>query len=162
MWRNMKKIFVLLFFLSIVPGIIGCSNHVETNASTAQTDHTSHGYNRAEDTKAKPKQPVPAYQSEASLAKLGPTLPPESFKGEVKAAYAAVREIPKIIARFPCYCNCDRSLGHKSLYSCFEDDPAAGCGICMNSALKAYKLLKEQKMSVEQIRAELIKEYGNA
>ena len=105
-------------------------------------------------------KPVPAFQSQESAKNLKATLSPEMFTGTVRAAYAAVKEIPETIAQLPCFCRCDRSVGHKSLHSCFEDDHGAKCGICMNSALKAYKLQKEQKLSPEQIREQLITEYA--
>ncbi|MBX7062913.1 MAG: PCYCGC domain-containing protein [Pyrinomonadaceae bacterium] len=147
--------FAILVAISIL--LSGCSNvsddALKRGGSSVKTN--------SEPT-PKPPKPVPAYQGETSLATLKPTLDPAMFQGQVRAAYEVVKKIPKTIAQLPCYCHCDRSVGHKSLHSCFEDDHAANCGICMNSALKAYKLEKEQKMSPEQIRAELIKEYGDA
>ena len=103
---------------------------------------------------------MPAYQSEASAKNLPPTLEPEMFKGTIRTAYAAVREIPETIAQLPCYCHCDKAFGHKSLYSCFIDDHAMQCGICTNSAIKALKLKKEKNMTAAQIRQELAAEYG--
>ena len=157
----MSKFFALTVLLAIVSGIAACGRSPERVAGPDSHSHSSDPkpYNRAEDTTAKPKKPVPAYQSKESTKDLGPTLSPDIFQGEVRAAYAAVREIPKTIAQLPCFCRCDKSVGHKSLYSCFQDDHGANCGICINSALKAYKLEKEKKMSPDEIRAELIKEY---
>ena len=157
----MRKVFAFISLLIIASGLTGCGRSPERVAGPDSHDHSSDPkpYNRAEDKTARPKKPVPAYQSKDSIAKLEPTLSPDLFQGEVKAAYAAVREIPKTIAQLPCFCRCDTSVGHKSLYSCFQDDHGANCGICVNSALKAYKLEKEQKMSADEIRAELIKEY---
>lgn len=103
--------------------------------------------------------PVPAFQSEESVKNLDPTLSPDIFTGSAKAAYKAVKEIPEVIAQMPCFCRCDRALGHKSLHTCFKDDHGANCGICTNSALKAYKLHKEKKLTPKQIREELIAEY---
>ena len=37
----------------------------------------------------------------------------------------------------------------------------ANCTTCTDSALKAYKMEKEQRMTPEQIREALIKEYSN-
>ena len=117
----------------------------------ANHNHTNH---------SKPKQPMPAYQSELSAKNLPLTLAPELFKGTIRTAYAAVMEIPETIAQLPCYCRCDKEFGHKSLHSCFVDDHATQCGICTNSALKAHKLKKEKKMTAAQIRQELAAEYG--
>lgn len=105
---------------------------------------------------------VPAFLKEApSKSSLGPTLAPEQFTGLTRDAYRAVREIPVTIAQMPCYCHCDRGMGHKSLYSCFEDDHAAHCAVCVNEALMAYKLEKEQKLTAPQIRDRIVAQFGN-
>jgi hypothetical protein len=71
------------------------------------------------------------------------------------------REIPVTLAQMPCYCYCDRGMGHKSLYSCFEDDHAASCAVCVNEALLAYKLEKEGKLTTSQIRDRINETFGN-
>lgn len=105
---------------------------------------------------------VPAFQTDAvSLKNLGPTLPPEKFSGRQRAAYKAVKEIPQTIAQLPCYCYCDEGQGHKSLHSCFEDDHAAHCAVCIDEALLAYRLEKDQKLKPEQIRERIIAQYSS-
>ena len=105
--------------------------------------------------------PVPAYQSGASLMNLPPTLAPEMFtNASVRAAYAVAREIPQTLAELPCYCHCDKSIGHKSLHSCFTDDHGANCGTCMNEAMRAYQLQKQQKLTPAQIREKIIAEFS--
>lgn len=123
-------------------------------------DHAAHESKPAAPEKPKPR--VPAFQTAESAKNLPPTLSPELFQGTVRAAYSVVREIPETIAQLPCYCHCDRSIGHKSLYSCFLDDHGAQCGVCMNEALTAYKLQKEQKLSPAQIREKIIEEYSKS
>jgi hypothetical protein len=104
---------------------------------------------------------VPAFQTDAaSLNNLGPTLASEKFAGKTKAAYIAVKEIPRTIAQLPCYCHCDEGFGHKSLYSCFQDDHAAHCAVCVDEALLAYRLEKEEKLKPEEIRERIIAEYS--
>jgi len=104
---------------------------------------------------------VPAYFKEApSRSSLAPTLEPEQFEGKVREAYRAVREIPVTIAQMPCYCHCDRGMGHKSLYSCFEDDHAAHCAVCVNEALTALKLEKQEKLTAPQIRDRIMSQFG--
>ena len=95
-----------------------------------------------------------------SKSSLGPTLNPESFTGITRDAYRAVKEIPVTIAQLPCYCHCDQGFGHKSLYSCFEDDHAAHCDVCVREALLALKLEKEQKMTPAQIRDAIVAQYS--
>lgn len=106
-------------------------------------------------------QRVPAhYESAPSMSALGPILPHEQFTGQTREAYRVVKEIPQTIAQLPCYCHCDTSIGHKSLYSCFEDNHAAQCAVCVGEALTAYKLQKEQRLSAPEIRKRIIAEYS--
>ena len=95
-----------------------------------------------------------------SKSSLGPTLDPNSFTGLARDAYRAAREIPVTLAQLPCYCHCDQGFGHKSLYSCFQDDHASHCDVCVREALLALKLEKEQKMSPAQIRDTIVAQYS--
>ena len=104
---------------------------------------------------------VPAFLTTApSRGSLAPTLDPERFTGATREAYRAVRQIPVTIAQLPCYCYCDQGFGHKSLYSCFEDDHAAHCAVCVNEALLALTLERDQKMSPAQIRERIVAQYA--
>ena len=104
---------------------------------------------------------VPAFQiDELSLKTLGPTLAPEKFVGKTREAYKAVKAIPRTIAQLPCYCECDKGFGHKSLYSCYEDDHAAQCAVCVDEVLLALRLQKEEKLTPEQIRERIIAQYS--
>lgn len=112
-------------------------------------------------TPARTVKTMPAHFEHApSRSMLGPTLPPEQFTGLVRDAYRAAREIPQTIAQMPCYCHCDRGMGHKSLYSCFEDDHASHCATCVNEALLALKLEREGKLSPAQIRDKIVEQFG--
>jgi hypothetical protein len=104
---------------------------------------------------------VPRFAATAAdLKNLPPVLPASQFTGLTRMAYAAVKEIPETIAQLPCYCHCDEGFGHKSLQTCFVDDHAAHCAVCVEEALLAYKLQKEQRLSPAQIRERIIAEYG--
>ncbi len=102
---------------------------------------------------------IPAYY-ESPPSSLPPTLAPEKFPGKQRAAYQAAKDIPQTLAQLPCYCHCDRGMGHKSLHSCFEDDHAAHCDVCTNEALLAYRLQKEQHLSAKQIRERIVAKYS--
>src|SRR5215213_2871083 len=103
---------------------------------------------------------VPAhYETTPNAGSLAPTLPPENFKGLIRDAYKAVGEMPQTIAQLPCYCHCDEGFGHKSLQSCFVDDHAAHCDICVKEALAAYRLQK-QGLTAPQIRERIVAEYS--
>ena len=126
-----------------------------TKSSTPVDSHAGHAHASGEKT-------VPAFLTTApSRASLGPTLAPEKFMGLTRDAYRAAREIPVTLAQMPCYCYCDRGMGHKSLYSCFEDDHAAHCAVCVNEALLAHKLEKEGKLTTAQIRDRINETFGD-
>jgi len=107
-------------------------------------------------------QTVPAhFEVPPSKSSLGPTLDPSQFSGVTRDAYRAAREIPVTLAQLPCYCHCDQGFGHKSLYSCYEDDHASHCDVCVREALLALRLEKEQKMTPAQIRDTIVAQYSH-
>ncbi len=105
------------------------------------------------------KSLVPAHFTQPPpLSSLRPTLAPEKFTGKVKQAYQVAKEIPQTLTQLPCFCYCDKSFGHKSLYSCYEDEHSAGCSTCVDSALLASEL-KQQGVADAEIREKLITKY---
>lgn len=174
-----KKILSLGLFFTLTASM-GCSgagsrkdsaghghdSPQQSNAASAQKAEHAHGAREAR-RGADPHNlgvtpgVVPAYVTDPkSLKNLPPTLPPENFTGRRREGYAAVRAIPETIAQLPCYCHCDRGFGHKSLHSCFVDDHGANCSICLEEALLAYRLEKEEGLKPEQIRQRIIEQYG--
>jgi hypothetical protein len=107
------------------------------------------------------KSRIPAHYDVAPpLDKLQGTLAPELFTGNVQLAYRAAKEIPQTLAQLPCYCHCDKSKGHKSLHSCFEDEHGVNCGICIGEAVMAYNL-QRQGLKPTQIRERIMRAYGS-
>ncbi len=107
------------------------------------------------------KRRIPAYFSIAPKKESLPqVLNPELFSGRAREAYRAVSEIPATIAQIPCFCYCDESFKHRSLHSCFEDEHGSRCQICIEEALTAYRLEKEEKLNPEQIRNLIVARYG--
>lgn len=105
---------------------------------------------------------VPAhYETSPELSSLKPTLAPEQFDGLTREAYEVAKTMPQTLAQLPCYCHCDRGMGHKSLHSCFEDIHASVCDICVNEALRAAKLQRENGLTPAQIRDRIVAEYAN-
>jgi hypothetical protein len=117
----------------------------------------AHSPSPPESSQSEPRVPQ-FYQ--AAPSSLPPVLPAARFIGKTNAAYKAVSEIPETIAQLPCYCHCDKAHGHKSLYSCFETDHAASCAVCVDEALLAYRLEKEEKLKPDQIRDRIITQYS--
>lgn len=161
---NRKSIMVVLGVVGVFSAAVGVlwiidKHEVISRVNPVVSDTATAPAQPKEKETPKP-QPIPAYQGEASIATLGPTLSPEMFSGQAKAAYMIAREIPDTLAQLPCYCHCDKSIRHKSLHSCFTDDHAANCGICMNEAMAAYKYKKEKHLTAAQIREKIIAEFG--
>jgi hypothetical protein len=71
-------------------------------------------------------------------------------------AYELAAKIPKLIYQQPCYCHCDRSMGHNSLHSCFSGTHGAQCGTCLQELYYTYTMYKQGK-TARQIRAGIIK-----
>lgn len=132
----------------------GTTRQTPAQDTTRQTPAQDHSHPH-------PTNRVPAFEVAPTRASLNPTLDPERFTGMTREAYRAVRQIPVTIAQLPCYCHCDEGFGHKSLYSCFEDDHAAHCAVCVNEALLALTLEKEQKLTPAQIRERIVAQYAN-
>ena len=88
---------------------------------------------------------------------------PESELGErrrVREAYAAARAHPELFDGVYCACECDKSMGHRSLLSCFESRQAIGCMACREEGELVGRLARDGK-TLEDIRAAVDKEYAN-
>ncbi|HWS99584.1 MAG TPA: CYCXC family (seleno)protein [Pyrinomonadaceae bacterium] len=144
----MKTKVILVTLLTILAAACGQEAPAERRASRTNQNTTQ------------PRAPrVPAFQDAQSAKSLRPTLPAEQFIGPTRDAYRIVKEIPETIAQLPCYCHCDMSFGHKSLYSCFEDNHASQCAVCVNEALIAYNMHKNG-VAPAQIREYIIQQYS--
>ena len=103
---------------------------------------------------------VPAYHATAPVAgtKLAPVLSGQQLTGPMfqypwqKAVYEDAAKIPKVLYQLPCYCRCDKALGHTSLHSCFEGTHGAICSTCAKEGAYAYKMTKLGK-TPKEIRA---------
>ena len=143
----------------LIVAVVLVINSARTTTVAPATETADHSHSAPPATTV--EKEIPAhYEEPPSVKSLGPTLPPEQFFGSAREAYTVVREIPQTIAQLPCYCHCDRGMGHKSLYSCFVDDHASHCAVCVNEALLAYRLEKKEKLTAAQIRDRIVKEYS--
>jgi hypothetical protein len=66
--------------------------------------------------------------------------------------YQEAAQIPAVLYQLPCYCRCDRALGHTSLHSCFEGTHGAICSTCAQEGAFAWKMTKAG-WTPKQIRA---------
>jgi hypothetical protein len=111
---------------------------------------------------ANPADDIPAYHPSAPLkvSALPPILAGAKLHGEnfrfpwqVHVYQQAVR-IGNVLYQLPCYCRCDRALGHTSLRSCYEGLHGTECSTCAKEAFFAYRETKAGKTPA-QIRAEI-------
>ncbi len=111
-------------------------------------------FRRSDNQAAVPR--VPHFFADAKAAEPLPrTLEPTGFSNrDVVAAYRTAKEIPKVLAQQPCYCHCDRNMGHRSLLDCFAGKHGSECDICVKEALFAMQEHRKGK-SPEQIRSEI-------
>ncbi len=106
-----------------------------------------------------PAEDVPAYHAAppAATATLPPILHGAQLTGSAftypwqKAVYKDAAKVSKVLYQLPCFCRCDRALGHTSLHSCFEGLHGAECSTCAQEGYYAYKMTIAGK-SVQQIR----------
>ncbi len=105
-----------------------------------------------------PAQDIPAYNALTPNRPLPAILSGQQLTGPYFAhtyqvmAYKMAAKIPAVLHQQPCYCRCDRGMGHNSLHSCFEGLHGAECSTCMKEAVYSYQQTKKGRTSA-QIRA---------
>lgn len=100
---------------------------------------------------------VPAFHAQAPQGELPATMNPELFTiPVVQNAYIVAARLKKTLYQQPCYCHCDRSLGHGSLLDCFASKHGSGCSICIAEDFYAYEQSRKGKTAA-QIRAGIIR-----
>jgi len=98
-----------------------------------------------------PSADIPAFNAKAPTRPLPAILSGNQLSGEYFArpyqvtAYKMAAKIPSVLHQQPCYCRCDRAIGHNSLHSCFEGTHGAACSTCMKEAVYAYQQTKKGK-----------------
>jgi hypothetical protein len=105
-----------------------------------------------------PSDDVPAYNAAAPTRPLPVVLSGNQLTGPYfshayqATVYKMSAKIPAVLHQQPCYCHCDREMGHNSLHSCFESIHGAACSTCMQEAVYAYQQTKLGRTPA-QIRA---------
>ncbi len=105
-----------------------------------------------------PSDDVPAYNAAPPRKALPPILSGNQLTGLYfthhyqVVVYEMAAKIPSVLYQQPCYCHCDRALGHNSLHSCFEGTHGAVCSTCMKEGMYAYEQTKKGQTPA-QIRA---------
>jgi len=105
-----------------------------------------------------PSEDVPAYNLSAPKQALPAILSGSQLTGPYfqhnyqVVAYKMAAKVPNVLYQQPCYCRCDREMGHNSLHSCFEGTHGAACSTCMKEGVYTYQQTKLGKTPT-QIRA---------
>ena len=107
-----------------------------------------------------PADDVPAYHPAAPLkvSALPPILTAALLTGSNSRypwqlhVYQQVAKVSSVAYQLPCYCRCDRALGHTSLRSCYETAHSTECDTCAKEGFFAYQQTKLGKTPA-QIRA---------
>lgn len=101
----------------------------------------------------KSDEPTPAYHSQVPAGALPQTMDPSSFENPiVQNAYALAAKVKRVLYQQPCYCHCDRSIGHESLLDCFAGKHASVCDVCVREGVYSYEQTQKKKTAA-QIRA---------
>jgi hypothetical protein len=109
-----------------------------------------------------PAADIPAYNSKPPAKPLPPILAGDQLTGPYFShpyqvtVYKMASKIPAVLHQQPCYCHCDRALGHNSLHSCFEGTHGAACSTCMRETVYSYQQTKKGKTPA-QIRAGILR-----
>jgi hypothetical protein len=102
------------------------------------------------------KTEVPAYHAEPPKGPLPDTLDPAQFlDAQTRNIYTLAAKVKPVLYQEPCYCGCDKEVGHRSLLDCFTDLHGAHCVLCKKEAMLTYTESQQGK-SAEQIRKEII------
>jgi hypothetical protein len=99
---------------------------------------------------------VPAYHASRPKTPLPETLDPEQFTDvQTQNVYALAAKIKSVLYQQPCYCHCDKEMGHTSLLSCYTDRHASVCALCQKEAVLAYTESQQGKTAA-QIRKDIM------
>ena len=124
------------------------------------------GFLHAQNTASQNSQPAPAatihkaemppYHADAPKEPLPDTLDPKQFLDvQTQNIYAIAGKEKAVLYQEPCYCHCDKEVGHKSLLDCFKDLHGSNCMLCKKEAVFTYSETQQGKTAA-QIRQEIV------
>lgn len=97
----------------------------------------------------------------------------QNIDADGQAAYQFATDNPKILKQIPCYCGCEKMLGHKHNLACYitafnpdgsvaqYTDHAAYCTVCLDITRVVREMVTEGK-TVQAIHNAIDIQYGNA
>ena len=125
-------------------------------AAHAQDSQTAPAQSATADASTAGKPAIPPYHTSVAHVVLPATLDPAQFQEEEsRNIYALAAKIKKILYQEPCYCGCDKEVGHKSLLDCYTDRHGSFCDVCKKEAVYSYNQTRKGQTPA-QIRKEII------
>ncbi len=90
------------------------------------------------------------------LIETRPVQNPNYYTGMVAQVYRWAEEIPQAFDALYCYCRCSDNpkLKHKTLLTCYTDDHASKCSICLKEGQMAWEMT-QKGMEPKDIRVEV-------
>jgi hypothetical protein len=102
------------------------------------------------------KTETPPYHADAPKEPLPDTLDPKQFLDvQTQNIYAIAAKEKAVLYQEPCYCHCDKEIGHKSILDCFSDLHGSHCMLCKKEAVFTYTESQQGKTAA-QIRQEIV------
>jgi cytochrome c-type biogenesis protein CcmH/NrfF len=113
----------------------------------------------------------PAVIRERLVARFGPeivpladrhtTLSPKHFSDRrISNAYRIAQAMPRVLEKYPCFCDCFRDSGHLSLLDCYKNDHGSHCEICMMEAEMIDGAVRQGQPDA-RIRETLLSRFGS-
>jgi hypothetical protein len=152
-----RLLLVSAIFGFAIVGLGAGSARAQDSSTQAPSPSTpaAHDHDHAATT-TKGKADIPAYHAEAPKGPLPETLDPKQFlDAETRNVYTLAAKEKAILYQQPCYCRCDKEVGHKSLLDCFTDYHGAHCMLCKKEAIFTYTE-SQQGRTAAQIRQEIM------
>jgi uncharacterized protein with PCYCGC motif len=153
------KVLRRISITTIILGV-GCTGfgfgslHAQNSSLSHGAQPTANGESGPAAKAADPN--IPAYHPSRPHGPLPETLDPKQFADpETQNIYALAAKEKSVLYQLPCYCRCDKEVGHKSLLDCYVDNHASHCLLCKKEAAFAYTETQAGKTAA-QIRKEIM------
>lgn len=103
--------------------------------------------------RSRPAHVHPEPRPDAAALAYG-VMPPSFFARDARVyrVYQIAQEAATTLDGLYCYCYCAEQLGHRSLLQCFYSQHGAGCDVCLEEAILAYRMQNEGR-TLSEIRA---------
>ena len=145
-----RQAMILAFVCNVGFALLGASALHAQNSSAPDSPAMPHPAAKSL------KVAVPPYHAEPPKDPLPDTVDPALFAdAQTRNIFTLAAKVKPLLYQQPCYCGCDKDVGHKSLLDCFTDGHGAHCMLCKKEAAFTYTESQQGKTAAE-IRKEII------